>query len=66
MVTFTSDQIATFDAQEREMFNALVTKANAKVEAENGGFDVKAYLAKRNAFEAEEEKCRQELERSLI
>lgn len=66
MVTFTSDQIATFDAKEREMFNALASKANAKVEAENGGFNVREYLAKQKARETDEEKYLQDMEKSFI
>ena len=66
MITFTESQIATFDAQERELFNALAAKANAKVEAEDGGFDVRAYLARRSERDAEEARATEELERSFI
>lgn len=64
-IVFTESQIATFTEAERELFNSLKEKAKATIEVENDGFDVKAYLEKRNQKEAEEEKYRQFMEDSL-
>ena len=66
MVTFTESQIATFDAQEREIFNALAVKANAKIENEDGGFDIRAYLARRAARESDEAECARQLANSFV
>ena len=64
-IVFSEQQIATFTEAERELFNSLKEKAKATIEAENDGFDVKAYLEKRNMKEAEEEKYRQFMEDSF-
>ena len=64
-VVFSEQQIATFTEAERELFNGLKEKAKATIEAENDGFDVKAYLEKRKQKEAEEDEYRKFMEDSL-
>ena len=65
MVTFSQAQIDTFNDQEREMFMELAGKVNAQVEDEDFGSVVKAYLAKKAAKDADDEKYRKELEESF-
>ena len=64
-IVFTESQIGTLTEAERELFNSLKEKAKATIEPENDGFDVKAYLEKRNKKEAEEENYRQFMEDSF-
>ena len=64
-ILFTESQIGTLTESERELLNSLKEKAKATIEPENDGFDVKAYIEKRNQKEAEEEKYRQFMEESF-
>jgi hypothetical protein len=64
-IVFSEQQIATFTEAERELFNSLKEKAKATIEAENDGFDVKAYLEKRKQKESEEDEYRKFMEDSL-
>ena len=66
MITFSKTQLNTLTTEERELLENLVSRGKATVEPENGGFDVRAYLARRTANEAEEAECAQELEASFV
>ena len=63
-IVFSREQIATFSDEEREMFDTLKEKANA-VEVKDG-FDVKDYLSKRAAKDAEDEAYKQQLEKDFV
>lgn len=62
-ITFTEEQISLLNAEERELFNSLVTKAGATMDED--GFDVKAYLERQKQRESDDEAYRQEMESSL-
>lgn len=63
-IIFQEEMIDTFTLQEREMFDALVAKGKAQIQSDK--FDVKAYLAKRDAIEQAERQARQELEAGFL
>ena len=62
-ITFTEEQISLLNAEERELFNSLATKAGATMDED--GFDVKAYLERQKQREKDDEAYRREMENSL-
>ena len=63
-VIFQQEMIETFSPEERDIFDKLVVKGKAQVESDK--FDVKTYLAKRDALVKAEQQARQELEASFL
>ena len=47
MITFSQQQIDSFNATERKLFDELVAKHKATVVDDENGFNVKAYMAKK-------------------
>ena len=66
MVTFTKEQIAGFSQEERQLFDNLAQRAHASIiDEENSGFDVKSYLAKRAAEDADNEAYQRQMDEAL-
>lgn len=62
-ITFTEEQISLLNAEEKELFNSLATKAGATMDED--GFDLKAYLERQKQRESDDEAYRQEMINSL-
>lgn len=62
---FTKEQIESFSAEERQMFDNLAQRAHASTVDEGNSFDVKSYLARKAAEDADSEAYQRQMDEAL-